>query len=92
MEMEKDWTVVSRVFLLKRLTKKVLMSLEEGCLLEQDAEIFYLGKDGKFHPRQKFGEYVAPMPEREEQWKRAVKLSANNRLCRVYLKKPSAQG
>lgn len=90
--MEKDWAIISRVYTIARLTKKFLMSLEEGCFLEQDVDFLYMDKEGKAHNMPKFGEYVAPLAEREEQWKRIVKMSANNRQCRVYRKKPSMRG
>jgi len=77
---EKDWSIISEVFKLTRITKKILMGLEEGCYIEPDAQ--YYDKNGNKIPQ--FGEYVSPMEEREEQWKRMVMSSANNRLCRIY--------
>lgn len=59
-----------------RLTKKFLMGLPEGLYLVSN---MILGPDKSI-----FSEKVAPLSEREEQWKRIAKVGADQRLCYVY--------
>lgn len=85
--MEKDWSIIFKCFRLEKLTKKLLIGLEEGCYIESNIDYIYKDENGQYQAKPRFGEYVLPMAQREEQWKRMVMLSANNRLCRIYNKK-----
>lgn len=62
------------------------MELEEGCYVES-GNFLVQDENGHFQEKPRFGEYVLPLAERERQWKKVVLQSANNRLCRIYLKR-----
>lgn len=60
----------------QRLTKKFLMELKEG--------MFIASKTVDEGNTPVFSEYVSPLSEREEQWKKIVIASANQRVCQVF--------
>ena len=86
-QIQKDWSAISRVFKRIKMTKNVLMGLEEGCYIETDIYRFYKDENNQLQEEPILGEYVSIMAERKEQWRRIVMLSANNRTFRVYQKK-----
>ena len=60
----------------ERLTKKCFLSLPCGV---------YLASNVALTPGQPmFAETVAPLDEREAQWKRIVAVRVNNQLCNVF--------
>ncbi|MBM4305192.1 MAG: hypothetical protein FJ115_00060 [Deltaproteobacteria bacterium] len=84
--MDKERISISRVAEVRKLTKKLLMELEEGCYLRSSTEYFVKDQEGQFQATPRFGEYVLPLSKREEQWKRILRVRANNRLCDIYRK------
>jgi len=68
----------------KRLTKRFLMSLEEG--------EFLVGNVCDHHCRPAFAENVAPRPEREKQWERIKKLGADGRVCELFPDRSGFEG
>jgi len=64
----------------EKLTKKFLMQLPEGVSLVSNS--YMPTGNQKFNP--KFEEKISPLSERNEQWKRIVEASANNRLCNIF--------
>lgn len=78
-----DWSKTSRIYRVVKLTKKYFMNLEEGHFIESDLQ--YFDKTGKAIP--KFGEYVAPTAEREEQWIRITSSLNIYHSVRIYQKR-----
>ena len=59
-----------------KLTRKFLLSLPKGVYLVSNV---YVSLN-----RSAFAEYVEPLSTRNEQWKRIVESSADQRLCYVF--------
>ena len=66
-QIQKDWSAISRFFKRIKMTKNVLMGLEEGCYIETDIYRFYKDENNQLQEEPILGEYVSIMAERKEQ-------------------------
>lgn len=59
-----------------KLSKQFLMDLDEGSYITSNCHV------SKYQPV--FAEKAAPMKGREDQWRRAVSVGADQRICYVF--------
>lgn len=81
--MQKDWSRISRIYRVVKLTKTLFIDLDEGSFVEPDIQ--YFDRAGKAIP--KFGTYVGSTAEREEQWIRITSSLNIHHNVRIYQKR-----
>jgi len=66
-----------KILKLQKLTKKFLFSLEEGLFITA-------GISMSVYDAEPICEYVGPVSEREDLWKRIKEAEANGRMCAIF--------